>query len=526
MQTLIRRLWRGVLAASLSLTPLSVFAQATTPPALPENIQKAIAELESLAQNEIDQEEVVGLSIAIVYQDELIYAKGFGVRDVATQTPVDADTVFQLASVSKPLGSTVVAALVGDGVVTWDSKIHDLDPAFTMYDPWVTREITIRDLYAHRSGLPEHAGDLLEDMGYPRDEVLYRLRFQRPATSFRSHYAYTNFGLAEAAFAAASAAGTPWEQLSEERLYARLGMDSTSSRYADFVARPNRALLHVKEDGQWVQKYERDNDSATPAGGASSSANDMAEWVRLQLAGGAFAGEQVVDAAALAETHHPHMLKGFSSLNGLPGFYGLGWDVGYDQLGRLRLSHSGAFALGAATSVMLAPDAELGIITLSNSFPIGAVEGLNQTFMELALDGETSADWIPLFKQRFSDPAALGVTVGHDYSIPPEAPTPALAADAYVGRYSNDFFGPIEVRAEGDGLVLLQGPQQMAYPLQHYDRDTFTYITTGENAVGASGVTFTITGAGEAATVVVEHLNIHGQGTFVRMPDDDASSAR
>ena len=182
-------------------------------------------------------------------------------RDVNTPEPVNADTVFQLASLSKPIGSTFVAELVGEGKISWDSKISELDPDFAMYDPWVTREITIRDFYSHRSGLPDHAGDLLEDLGFTREEILYRLRYQKPDSSFRSHYAYTNFGITEAGVAATKAYNMAWDDASELKLYAPLGMDSTSSRYTDFVARTNKALGHVKENGKWVQKYKRDPDT-------------------------------------------------------------------------------------------------------------------------------------------------------------------------------------------------------------------------------------------------------------------------
>src|SRR6476469_393203 len=160
-----------------------------------EQVTHAVQKVEKLAQKQIDQNAVPGLAIAVVFQDKIVYAKGFGVRDANTKTPVDADTVFQLASVSKPIGSTVVAELVGEGKITWDSKLIVLDPAFEMSDPWVTREITVRDMYAHRSGLPDHAGDLLEDIGFTRSEILFRLRYQRPDSSFRSHDAYTNFGM-------------------------------------------------------------------------------------------------------------------------------------------------------------------------------------------------------------------------------------------------------------------------------------------------------------------------------------------
>src|SRR5881397_3574301 len=146
------------------LAPFLAYAQEKSH-ATSAQVDNAIREVEKLAQKQVQEHRVPGLAIAVVFQDEVVYAKGFGVRDVNTKALVDADTVFQLASLSKPIGSTVVAELVGEGKITWDSKLSALDPSFAMFDPWVTREITIRDMYAHRSGLPEHAGDLLEDLG-------------------------------------------------------------------------------------------------------------------------------------------------------------------------------------------------------------------------------------------------------------------------------------------------------------------------------------------------------------------------
>src|SRR6476660_7962369 len=193
-----------------------------------DQVTHAVQEVEKLAQKQIDQNAVPGLAIAVVFQDKVVYAKGFGVRDVNTKAPVEADTVFQLASVSKPIGSTVVAELVGEGKISWDSKLSALDPTFEMFDPWVTRQITVRDMYAHRSGLPDHAGDLLEDLGFTRAEILHRLRYQHPDSSFRSHYAYTNFGMTEGAVAAVKAYNVEWENASEQKLYRPLGMSSTS----------------------------------------------------------------------------------------------------------------------------------------------------------------------------------------------------------------------------------------------------------------------------------------------------------
>src|SRR5213595_4180888 len=296
-----------------------------------EQVTRAIREVEKLAQKQVQEHRLLGVAIAVVFQDKVVYAKGFGVRDVNTKAPVDADTVFQLASLSKPVGSTIVAELIGAGKITWDSKLSVLDPTFAMFDPWVTREITIRDMYAHRSGLPEHAGDLLEDLGFPRAEILHRLRYQHPGSSFRSHYAYTNFGVTEGGIAAAKAYGLEWEDASKQKVYNPLGMNSTSSHYTDFMARKNKALGHVLVDGKWVQKFKRDPDPQSPTGGVSSSVNDFKKWMRLQLANGKFEGKQVVDEKALEETHHPHMLTGFNPFTLLPTFYGLGWNVSYDQ---------------------------------------------------------------------------------------------------------------------------------------------------------------------------------------------------
>src|SRR5437667_11275825 len=500
----------------LTLLDLSITIAAEKSRVTSEQVTHAIQELEQLAQKQIQENALPGLAIAVVFQDKTVYAKGFGVRDTSAKVPIDADTVSQRASLSKPIGSTIVAELVGEGKITWDSKLSVLDPTFAMFDPWVTREITIRDMYAHRSGLPEHAGDLLEDLGFTRAEILHRLRYQHPESSFRSHYAYTNFGMTEGGVAAAKAYGLEWEDACEQKLYKPVGMTSTSSRYADFVARPNKALGHVLVDSKWVQKFKRDPDAQSPTGGVSSSVNDLAKWMRLQLANGRFDGKQIVDEKALVETHQPQMLTGSNPFTRLPTFYGLGWNVSYDPEGRLRLNHSGAFALGAATYVNLVPGEQLGIVVLTNAYPLGIAEALGTTFLDIALYGKPTQDWFAIFKQVYSNPAAIGTVLGFDYSKPPASLAPALKNSAYLGRYANDFFGDISIIEKDVALAIVQGPKKMTFAMKHYDRDTFTYETQGENAVGRSGITFTIGPDGTATKVLVENLDVHDEGVFKR----------
>jgi CubicO group peptidase (beta-lactamase class C family) len=484
-----------------------------------EQVAAAVAQLDTLAQQALVRTGVPGLAVAVVYRDEVVYLKGFGVREAGKPAAVDADTVFQLASVSKPIASTVVAALVGEGVVDWDDRIVDHDPGFAMYDPWVTSQITLRDMFAHRSGLPGWAGDLLEDIGYDRAEVLHRLRFQPPASSFRSTYAYTNFGLTEGAVTAARAAGTSWENAAAERLYEPLGMRSTSSRFADYQAASNRAVTHVLVDGAYVPKYVRNADAQSPAGGVSSTVRDMAQWLRLQLGEGTVDGKQIVGAEALAETHRPQIVNRppADPSADRASFYGLGWNVSYDDAGRVRLGHSGGFNLGAATVVNLIPAEALGIVVLTNAAPRGVPEAVAQSFLDLATTGRLDRDYLPLYEAGFAREFAPNYGTTTDYTRPPVRPSPPLAFESYAGAYRNDYYGEIEIAADVGGLVLHMGPKKAPYPMWHWNRDVFLYQPTGENAYGPSAVTFVVGAEQKATRVVIENLDIHGEGGFERV---------
>jgi CubicO group peptidase (beta-lactamase class C family) len=513
MNSVVRRLPAALLVLGTLAIPAVPAAEVT-----PQKVKAALPELEKLAQQILKKTGVPGLAVAVVYKDRVVYLKGFGVRQAGKDEPVDADTVFQLASVSKPIASTILAILVSLGLIDWDERVIDLDPDFRLYDPWVTREVTLRDLLCHRSGLPDHGGDLLEDLGYSRAQVLHRLRYLKPASSFRSRYAYTNFGYTAATVAAARTTRKSWEDLAADKLYRPLGMKSTSSRFADYAAARNRALLHVRVEGKWVARYVRDPDAQSPAGGVSSTARDLAQWMRLQLAGGKFDGKQLIAARALGETHRPQII---SSPPGNPatdraGFYGLGWNVNYDDQGRVRLGHSGGFDLGAATVVTLLPSEGLGIAVLTNASPIGVPETISASFFDLVLHGKVQKDWGKAFQQAFEalNKPAYGTAV--DYRKPPARPSPPLPPEAYVGTYGNAYYGAIEVREKGGALLLRMGPKKTAFPLRHWDRDVFLYQPEGEMAGGLSGVTFRIGPARKGVQVVVENLDLHGQGKFAR----------
>lgn len=508
--------WRAAICVAL----IGMAASALAEPVSRDKVLAALPHLETMAQRVVADGAVPGLAIAIVHRDQIVYAKGFGLREVGKPEPVDADTVFQIASLSKPVSATVVAALVSAGVVGWERRIADLDPAFRLHDAYPSAEVTVRDLFAHRSGLPGSAGNDLEDIGFDRDEVLRRLRLVPPSSSFRAGYSYSNAGLTEGALAAVRPTGKSWEEVAEARLYRPLGMTMTSSRYADFLARANRAELHVDLGDGWSARVKRDADVQAPAGGVSSSALDLAQWMRLQLAGGVFDGERLISADALAATHEPLMARGSHPVTGGASFYGLGWNIEFGRHG-LSWGHAGAFSTGARTLVQLYPEASLGIIVLVNAFPSGAPEGLADSFFDLAFDGAVSQDWISawdgVYASLFGPEIAAAKAI---YATPPVPPTPALLLAAYAGHYRNAYVGEAVVTSEDDTLTLTLGPDGARnYPLQHFDRDIFLAFPSPEMPDTPSAIRFAVGPAGRAEAVTIEFLDDSGLGRLARTTD-------
>jgi CubicO group peptidase (beta-lactamase class C family) len=503
---------------ALLLVVLPVSAWAQQPQSVTADaLRVALAETEKLATKTLEQTGVPGIAIAVVHKGDVVFQQGFGVREIGKPELIDADTVCQLASVSKSITSTVLAALVGEGIVGWDDRVIDHDPGFCLYDAASTRELRLRDLLCHRSSLPDHGGDLLEDMGYNRGEILHRLRYLRPDSSFRTQYAYTNYGYTEAAVAAALAAGKRWEDLAADKLYRPLGMKSTSSRYEDFAKAANRARLHVRVGDKWIAKYDRQPDAQSPAGGVSSTLRDLTCWMRLLLADGKFGDRQVIPAGPLNETHTPQIVTGFDPQAGRLVSYGLGWIVSVERGGNVFWKHSGGFDLGMRTEVAFLPAEQIGIAVLSNAGPTGVPEGITESFFDLLLDGKLSRDWVEFANRMFAEEGKRERGKETDFSHPPAQTTPPLSLASYAGNFDNSFFGPIEIADDGGKLLLKLGPKKMPFALPHWDRDVFVYQPTGEMAGGPSGVVFTVGPDQKSARVLIENLNVHGQGTFERV---------
>ena len=539
----------------------------------PDRIDYAIGKVGDIVTEEMEAAGIPGMAVAVVHGGQVALAEGFGVRDVSTGDEVTADTVFPLASVSKSVSATVVAAEIGkiagsgtsggevgggaedesggesngeagagdraaDGTgtrdgsgtgagISWSTPVREYLPWFALSDPIVSERVTVGDLFAHRSGLPDHAGDDLEDLGYDRAAVLHGLR-HLPLSDFRTSYAYTNFGLTAAAEAVAVSAGTPWAELAAERVFEPLGMDNTSYSHSDLLDRENRVTPHVRQaaaesgesGGAWVPADpERNPDAQSPAGGLSSSVSDMAKWMTMVLADGQGpGGSQVVASEPLREALTPQVVSSPpQAANDRTGSYGYGFNIGDTSSGRVQWSHSGAFAMGAATAVLMVPSLDLGIITLSNAAPVGAVEAVNARFADLAQYGDPAQDWSTLYREAIGpllDP--VGDLVGERQ---PSDPAPSRPLDELTGTYRNDYFGTIEVRrAEGDGLTLAIGPEsnRTVWPLEHWENDVFAASPSAENFPAGSRGSVVFDDDDADATVTLSLLDENGLGTFTR----------
>ncbi|EFV90754.1 beta-lactamase, partial [Dietzia cinnamea P4] len=518
-----------------------------------DRIEYAIGKVTDIVEEELEASGVPGAAVAVVHGGEVALAEGFGVLSTETGEEVDARTVFPLASISKSVSATVVAAESAAGEVDWDTPVREHLPWFALSDPRVTEEVTVGDMFAHRSGLPEHAGDDLEDLGYERPAILHGLR-HLPLEPFRTSYAYTNFGLTAGAESVAAAAGTPWAELGRERLFDPLGMSDTSFSYEELLDRGNRAVGHVRapaaesgeSSGEWIPADPaRDPDAQAPAGGLSSSVTDMARWMSMVLDDGKGpGGAQVVPSEALRQALTPQSVSAPpQAAADRTGSYGYGFNIGTSSSGRVQWSHSGAFALGAGTAMFMMPSLDLGIITLTNAAPTGVAETINARFADYAQYGDPALEWRELYTEQFGpllDPVGDLVSTRQ-----PSAPAPPRPAEELLGLYRNDYFGEIEVRRtvadeasdagasdddasaaessdsgpSGAELALAVGPGPLVWPLEHWDGDTFAVSPVGENwPRGSRGsVTF------EGDTVTVELLDANGLGTFTRVDADDAA---
>jgi CubicO group peptidase (beta-lactamase class C family) len=448
------------------------------------------ADLDAHVNAVIREQGVPGMAVTIVEQGKVVHAKGYGVRKLGSNEPVDADTIFPTGSTGKAITTAALAVLVDEGKIGWDDKVIDHMPGFQMYDAWVTREMTIRDLLVHRSGLGLGAGDLMfvPRSSLSRAETVRRLRYIKPATSFRSGYAYDNLLYAAAGQLIEDVSGQDWETFVRERVLKPAGMRTSTTRDADRFATANRVQPHARMDGGFrgVGKQEVLDErqslgaNASPAGGVSSSANDFGRWLSIQLAHGALPDGKgrLFSEDASREMWTPQVLMPIDAYpapiaEATPQFsaYALGWDV-RDYRGAKIIEHGGA-VFGVQTMVVLIPEKQVAFSLQINSEDGVVLKGLAFELLDHYL-GAPKRDWVGDFAayKKARVQGALDYLAKSKTEKKPSRPSMPLSG--YAGKFADPWYGPIDIRQEKGRLRLdFKQTPNMVGTLEHWQYDTF-----------------------------------------------------
>ena len=426
--------------------------------------------------------EVPGIALAIVKDDAVVIAKGYGVRKLGDPAPVDAKTLFGIASNTKVFTATALGMLVEEQKIEWDAPVIRYLPGFAMWDPYVTRELTVRDLLVHRSGLGLGAGDLLwwPSSTYDRKEIARRLRYIQPATGFRTAYAYDNVLYLVAGELIEAISGQSWETFVGSRILAKVGMTGSNVRHSAAAAGGNVATTHAPIDGTVKPIAPFDSDNTNPAGGINSSAEDMAKWLRVQLSGGKLAdGSRLFSEATsrqLTTIVTPMPIgdppSGLLPLKANFRGYALGLDI-RDYRGHKLVSHTGGLP-GYVSRVAMIPDLNVGVAVLTNQESTMAFDAIVLRILDHYLEA-APFDWIEAFsKVRAQMQTAAKQASARDSAARDAASRPSLPLARYAGTYRDAWYGDITITESGGKLTMqFSHTPLLAGTLELWQHDTF-----------------------------------------------------
>ena len=426
---------------------------------------------------------VPGAAVAVVKDGRVVLAKGYGVRSLGKPAPVDSRTNFGIASNTKLFTATALALLVEEGKIEWDAPVIRYMPSFAMYDPFVTREITVRDLLVHRSGLGLGAGDLLwwPESTYDRKEIVRRLRFIQPATSFRNAYAYDNVLYTVAGELIEEVSGQKWEDFVMRRILAPVGMNGSTVLHSAAGTAGNVAATHAEVEGVVKAVPPMTSDNTNPAGGINSSAEDMAKWLVVQLDSG-----RLPDGRALfrpttarqlwtlvtpipAGNPPPELSAHRSWVRG----YALGLDV-RDYRGKQMLSHTGGLP-GYLSKVTMIPDMKLGVAVLLNQESGAAFNAISFHIVDQFL-GAPPIDYLAAYSAIDKrGRAQLAALERSSVTARDTASRPSLRLSSYAGTYNDPWYGDIVIAEQPAGRLQIRFSKtpSLVGDLVHWQHDTF-----------------------------------------------------
>lgn len=472
-----------------------------------------LAEIDQYIQKVQKDWEVPGIAVAIVQGDKVLMAKGYGVRDINTKEAVDENTLYAVASNSKAFTAAALAILVDEGKVSWDDPVTKYLPTFQMPDAWTTREMTVRDLLCHRSGMDTFSGDLLwYDTNYTADQVVERIRYLKPVSSFRSRYGYQNLMYITAGKIIERVSGQSWAEFVRGRILNSIGMTRTTTSIKEI--KDNFASPHNKSGGAGLRALPLgDVDNSWGACGLNSSVSDMAKWMQMQLSSGKVGDKQIISEKQLHQMCQPWMIlqqpfeaprqpmKNFQA-------YGLGYFL-MDWYGHKVVNHSGGLD-GMISQLAMVPSLNLGVVVLTNSESSSSAFIRNrilECFMGVADRPDRSGDALAKFIEGEKKKAEAMAKQDADRK---KDSTTTIPLTDLAGRFRSEMYGDVVVTAEGDRLVLkLEPAANFVADLEHWQYNTFLikWRSTVKYNFPRGFVNFTIDASGKPAQLVIDQPN-------------------
>lgn len=440
-----------------------------------QNLDQQLKAFDTYVEGARKLYQVPGLAITVVKDGKVIFKKGYGVRELGTTNAVDTQTLFACASTTKAMTAMCMAMLVDEGKVKWDDAVINYLPDFQLYDPYVTRELKIRDLFTHNSGVG-NADFFWSIMSIPSDEVLSKMKMVKPSYSLRSSFIYQNIFYLYAGKVIEKVSGQPWEEFIQKRIFQPLNMTRTYPMLK-MVNDPNQSNPHYLIEDKITVIKRTNADAIGPAGSVWSCVDDMSKWALCMLDSSKYAGGRLVKPSTWIELFKPQVMVTASQFYPTaqltkPNWttYSLGW-FQQDYKGRKVNFHTGSLAGETAIHGQL-PDSKLAIYVFGNYDHAEVRHALMfKAFDHFALGG--TRDWSGEFHTLYSNIQAGADKEEKAFEAARIANTrPSLALDEYTGKYTDPLYGEVIVSRENEDLILVAN-QYLKARVSHWHYDTF-----------------------------------------------------
>jgi CubicO group peptidase (beta-lactamase class C family) len=477
--------------------------------------QMSEGSIDSLVNQTLKTFDVPGIAVGIIKDGKLIHAKGYGVRSLKNNLPVDENTLFGIASNSKAFTSAALAMLIDEGKMKWDDKVTDYIPEFKMYDPYVTAAFTVRDLLTHRSGLGLGSGDLMffpDGGNFTKAEMIHNLRYLKNVSEFRTKFDYDNNLYIVAGEVIAKVSGMSWEEFIEQRIMKPIGITTSKASYNRVSNNANIIDAHAPADGKVIMIPHDWNPIANAAGGIVSNITDLSKWLIVQMNAGKYGeGKKLFSKAMHDEMWSPQTIiqTGLGAYNTHFSAYGLGWFLA-DVKGYKQVSHTGGLA-GTVTQITLLPELNLGIIVLTNQQSGAAFSTITNTIKDTYL-GYPNRGWLKKYSDRTkageAEAKKINEDIAKDIAAQQKNGTVKVVDSLYAGTYTDKWFGDISITQKTNGLWMesKKSPRLNGY-VTHYKSNTFIVRWTDRSLDADAYILFSMDRNGKADGFKMESIS-------------------